>query len=498
MSWRFGVREKFLTLVGVVLVAVFTTIAVYLAQSNTTTLRNKLLEEAKAFSVLATRPIGSVFVLYKDSGTLNIDREVADLAALNHNVSNIAIFDVGGKQLFSQDKKTKLVMNEEEYTTFEPIYRYNHDGSLSAIVYPYLENSGAHRFTFLYSISNDSITQAVAEATRSVILLSIISLVGTLLLIYIFVNLGLIRRIRQISTQSSIISHGNLDQQINVRSNDELGDLASSVNSMADSLKGDIIKLQENDRLKSEFMMITSHNLRTPLTIINGYLDQAEDLKTVDELRQALRVIGAGSKRLSTFAEDVLTISQIEAGSEIVQQVPTQIQPFITIIAGEFKNIAALNGIELKTDIQAQNTSVVMSQPHVRAAVWNLLDNSVKFTPKGGVITLALLQTGSRVEIRISDTGIGISSEELPKLFTKFHRGTSTLTYNYEGTGIGLYASKIIVERHGGTVRAESELGKGSSFIVSLPVAEPSAAPATTEMPAGVVPVSAGQFVKKK
>jgi signal transduction histidine kinase len=94
----------------------------------------------------------------------------------------------------------------------------------------------------------------------------------------------------------------------------------------------------------------------------------------------------------------------------------------------------------------------------------------VKFTEQGGTVTVRLTNDGKDVQIAITDTGIGIAESEMPKLFTKFHRGTSTLHYDFEGTGIGLYSSKVIIERQGGTIHATSQEGKGSTFIITLPI----------------------------
>ena len=112
-----------------------------------------------------------------------------------------------------------------------------------------------------------------------------------------------------------------------------------------------------------------------------------------------------------------------------------------------------------------------MSVPHLRSALWNLIDNAIKFTHQGGTSSLDVAEADGKVLISVKDTGIGISPEEIPKLFTKFHRGTSVETYDFEGTGIGLYASKIIIEEQGGTITVKSEKDKGSTFTVILPIA---------------------------
>jgi signal transduction histidine kinase len=139
-------------------------------------------------------------------------------------------------------------------------------------------------------------------------------------------------------------------------------------------------------------------------------------------------------------------------------------------IAKETLPTAQLRKLHFKSDIQT-NAPIHISPPHVRSAIWNLIDNAIKFTPEGGEVLLKVSETDGMVAISVADNGIGISQEEMPKLFTKFHRATSVTVYDYEGTGIGLYASKIIVEEQGGKISVTSEEGKGSTFTIYLPIA---------------------------
>jgi signal transduction histidine kinase len=466
---RLGVRGKFVLLTAGILTIVFSAIAIYLARANTSTLRAGLYDEAKAFATLATPQIGGVYTIYKDSGSLNIDREVDNFSALDKSITNITIVDLSGSVVYSQHRDIKNAVSREQAENFEPNYINDDKGVLQSIIYPYKEDNGIRRYSIVYNISSTSIDSAVRSAALSVFIFSLIGLILTTLLIYLFVNYWLIRKLRRISSQSTLISEGQLDQTIEVTSNDELGDLAKSVNNMANSLKADIEKLKELDKAKSEFMMITSHNIRSPLTIINGFIDTAEIFNTVDQLRNALEKIKAGSKRLSVFAEDVLTISKLEMGERIQSLESVDVTEFLSTISKDFVQLADLKQVKFSDDLPPISKRIHINRPYMRAAIWNLLDNALKFTPKDGHIVLMAGDKGNSVEISISDTGIGIAPEEITKLFTKFHRGTDTLTYDYEGTGIGLYATKMIVDRLNGQVHAQSKLGAGSTFTITLP-----------------------------
>lgn len=466
-----GLRAKILLLVSILLLVIFGTITVFQIRNNTKNLRANVSEESRAFASLATPPIGNVFSIYKDSGTYKIDQEINKFAALNDNITNIAVVDINGKVAFSQHKEANISITAAQASTFEPIYLNNKAGALSTVIYPYSEASGAHRYSLIYTVSDAEINKAVRAEAMSLLYFGLVSLAATMTLVYLLLNALIIKPVRQVSEQAGVISGGNLEQQISIRGHDEIASLGESVNKMAESLKANIAQLQEVDKVKSEFMMITSHNLRTPLTIISGYLENMELLRNdAGKMTAALQRIGSSVKRLEIFAEDVLTISRFELGDTNMQSDSVILGEFMQRIATEFMPTAGLKQITLTTDIQDADTQLQISVPYMHSAIWNILDNAAKFTKEGGKISLATKRDGDMVKISISDNGIGITADEMPKLFTKFHRGTSTLTYDFEGTGIGLYAAKVMVERHGGKISVSSEVGVGSTFTIQLPL----------------------------
>ncbi len=473
-----SIRTKFLLLVGLLMFVIFGAITLSLIQSGTKALRQDLHEESKAFASLATQPIGNTVAIYMDSGTSKIDEQIKQFVELNKNITNIAVVNVDGKLVYSQSTKNAPIVNSSEASSFDPIFRNNSGGALGMIIYPYFEASGAHRFSVVYTVSDSEIEKAVRDEAMSLLYFGLASLLATMALTYLLINRLIIKPVRQVSSQASLISAGNLEQEIAVHGHDEIASLGESVNRMADSLKANISKLKEVDKVKSEFMMITSHNLRTPLTIISGYLDNMKLIAgDTEKLESALARIGSSVKRLETFAEDILTISRFELGDTQLQSSEVRLDEFMGRIVSEFSPTAELKKISFVAEIQDGGTQLRISAPFIHSAIWNILDNAAKFTKEGGKITLATKRNGDSLQIIISDNGIGITAAELPKLFTKFHRGTSTLTYDFEGTGIGLYASKVMVEKHGGTITVNSEEGRGSTFTINLPIFSSSSQP---------------------
>lgn len=246
-------------------------------------------------------------------------------------------------------------------------------------------------------------------------------------------------------------------------------------------------KLKASDQLKSEFIMLSSHNLRTPLTIMRSSVELlASDNNNLNG-QQKLMVdsLTDSTSRLGEFIEDLLTIATLEAGDEL-SLTPTPLQEIVAPLIDEVTNLAKSKGIHFAPPMYDKDIMVNANALRMRGAIRNLLHNAINFTKEGEVSFIVEANT-ERVRLIIRDTGIGIAPEEIPKLFTKFHRGTSTLTYDYPGGGIGLYLTKLVVDEHRGQITAESVYGKGSTFTVELPlVPQPAPARLTEARPADV------------
>jgi signal transduction histidine kinase len=468
MKRRLGIRARFLLLLICLFVTVFGAITYVIVQQNTNTLRSNLVIQSKSFADLATKPIGDAFLLYKDGGTIRIKQQVDRFTDLNPNISQVEVVDIDGKQIFTTDEKNPITVSKDAAASLKPLYIYENK-NLTTIIQPLVEDFGIHRYAVVYGVSYDSVQRSIQNTIAFILALSIGILLVLLLIAYILIDKLFIQPLDYVSQIALIISKGNLSQQITLKRNDEIGDLANAVNTMADSLKSDIAKLKAVDELKNEFLIITSHNLRTPLTVIKAYVETLEGIEKDEEKQKLIEPIKLSAMRLDGFAEDVLTISTFEAGRNILQPEPTEMKPILEKIATDFEALAKQKQLEFSIDIDTA-ASVNLSKPHFRSALWNILDNAHKFTEPHGKVTLTAKDHDNQINISVTDTGVGIPADEMPKLFTKFHRANDVMVYNYEGTGIGLYIAKIIIEQHGGTISVESTEGKGSTFTISLPI----------------------------
>ncbi len=467
---RFGIRAKFIILIVSLLLVIFSLISITLITTNSRSLRSELDTQARSFARLATKPIGDSFITYKDSGRVRISQEVQAFVDLNQNITNVYVVDTEGRIVYSL-LDSERVISLTYARTFEPVFFTDASTNQLVAVAPFFEESGIHSYSVVYEFSEGFIADSVRRQVALILAFSLGALLVSVLATYTLISYFFIDPIEQVSRQALTISTGKLEQQIKTERHDEVADLAQAVNAMAESLKGDIKKLQEVDRLKTEFLMIASHNLRTPLTIINGYLDEATQSSKLVDIKDMLKQLQIGSRKLSNFAEDIITIAQIEAGQSIGNRQPVEAGAYVEAIGKEFAAQAIVKKLTFTTNKQPGTASVNINKSLVKIAIWNLLENAYKFTPEGGVVSLNISHDDAWVYIGIADNGIGISEQEIPKLFTKFHRGTAMLTYNYEGTGIGLYASKLIIKEHGGDIAVKTKLGEGSIFTTKLPLA---------------------------
>ncbi len=231
------------------------------------------------------------------------------------------------------------------------------------------------------------------------------------------------------------------------------------------------MKELEANRLKDEFLSLVSHELRTPLTPILGAIYKLRASRSEDEdLQRALDMIERNAKGQARIVEELLDISRITTGKLDFNRQPTDLLSIIQTAIEVVRPSTEALGIGLRCSLDDPKRLIWCDRDRIQQVIWNLLSNAIKFTHQGGLIDLRLENTPGWAHIRISDTGIGISSEFLPHIFERFRQASSFTTRVHGGLGVGLAIVRYIVERHGGRVRAESA-GEthGTTFIVDLP-----------------------------
>ena len=230
--------------------------------------------------------------------------------------------------------------------------------------------------------------------------------------------------------------------------------------------------LAEIDRAKTVFFSNVSHEFRTPLTLMLG---PVEDLLSRDhddlspDAKSQLELVRRNGARLFRLVNTLLDFSRIEAGRMQVLYQPTDLSAFTQELASVFRSVTERAGLRLRLDCPSLGDPVYIDRDMWEKIVFNLISNAFKFTFEGE-IDVSLLQTGDAVELLVRDTGVGIPAKELPRLFDRFHRVQNTRSRTHEGSGIGLALAHELVKIHGGSMRVESTVGAGTTFIVSIPL----------------------------
>ena len=226
--------------------------------------------------------------------------------------------------------------------------------------------------------------------------------------------------------------------------------------------------LVELDRLKDEFVSSISHELRTPLTSISGYIELLLEDEASAEKRGHLTIVERNADRLLALVTDLLFAARLQYGRLELERRPVDLREVVRQSVESARPRAAAAAVELRADLD--DVPVVHGEPDRLAQLLdNLVSNAIKFTPGGGHVAVSLGAENGFVCIHVSDSGIGITDVERQRLFERFFRSQSALEAQIQGTGLGLYISKAIVEAHGGRIGVESEPGVGTTFVVELP-----------------------------
>ena len=235
----------------------------------------------------------------------------------------------------------------------------------------------------------------------------------------------------------------------------------------------DITALKSLVKLRSEFVANVSHELKTPLTSIKGFVETLQEqggVEDADNARRFLEIIHKQTKRLENLVNDLLTLSAIESKEDKMECVPTDIGPFIQSMLMMYKQAIEKSGHNIKVEIPVGLSKINADRNRLEQVFINLLDNAVKFTPTAGNITISAKAEQAFVRINIADTGIGIAPEHLSRVFERFYRADKARSSALGGTGLGLSIVKHIVHAHQGKVEVQSTLGQGTTFSVFFPI----------------------------
>lgn len=231
-------------------------------------------------------------------------------------------------------------------------------------------------------------------------------------------------------------------------------------------------KLKQLDETKDEFISMASHQLRTPLTSVKGYLSMVleGDAGDIGEMqRKLLDQAFVSSQRMVYLIADLLNVSRLRTGKFVIEAVESNLAEVVEGEIGQLKETAVGRGLELTYDKPDNFPTLYLDETKLRQVIMNFTDNAIYYTPKGGHIKVKLEDKGESIELTVTDDGMGVPKAEQPHLFTKFYRAGNAQKARPDGTGLGLFMAKKVIVTQGGSLIFTSQEGKGSTFGFAFP-----------------------------
>lgn len=346
---------------------------------------------------------------------------------------------------------------------------------------------GSAHIGFIKEVREKKIKESISKTRKRVFGVSAVVLILGILA-SLAMTLTITKPIKKLVAGSIAIGEGNLDTVIDVQSKDEIGGLAKQFNKMA-------VKLKELDQMKDDFISSVTHELRSPLTAIKGYVSFILDGKSGsinDKQKEFLTIVANNTARLGRFINDVLDLAKMEAGMMEVKKEPMSIKEISQEMVTLLKPLADEKKLTLKVEVDEGIPEIIADPDKMRQVITNLVNNALKFTPEGGSIIVEAknfdpdslsdqarkifnlkpsLFKEEMISVAVRDTGIGIPEDALKKVFSKFQQveGAREKTKGPKGTGLGLSIVTGIIASHQGEIWVESVVDKGTSFIFVIP-----------------------------
>ncbi|RED83204.1 HAMP domain-containing sensor histidine kinase [Cohnella phaseoli] len=374
--------------------------------------------------------------LYADSGTMKSFRYSSD-------TDDLAI---------SQDSIRKVREGE--------IYRSSSKDKMTFIGLPFPIGGERHALFLLPSSKN--------ESTLTHLMLTILLFVLVAGSIFILIAaIYVVKPIKMLTAATKRLAKGDFDVELGLKRKDELGNLARSFNGMA-------LDLKQLERMRQDFVSNVSHEIQSPLTSISGFAKALKDMNSIaeDERIQYLDIILAESGRLSRLSDNLLNLASLDSSHHPLEYATYHLDEQIRQVVVNCEPLWSEKHMDIDLDLP-QGAKITADQDQLNQIWTNLLGNSIKFTPEGGLIHIQIRAGMDGYTVTLSDTGVGIAPEQLGRVFERFYKTDRSRNRSSGGNGLGLAIVQKIVALHQGDIHMESKVGQGTKVVVHLPAAPP-------------------------
>jgi signal transduction histidine kinase len=333
----------------------------------------------------------------------------------------------------------------------------------------------------------EQLQEQISSDTRDTAILVAAGLIAGLtgaLLLFSGLIASLRRPLEELVDAAGRLAGGDLSTRVKVGGLSETATLGAAFNEMAGELEREASQRDQLDRLKDEFVLTASHELRSPLTSVQGFAEllMLDRASLSPKQVETVEIILDNCRHLTRLLNDLLDLARSDAGRLALRLAPTELAPLIEETVRTMRAQTDRSGQTLTERLEPGLPSIEAEADRVRQVLVNLITNAHEYSPEGAAIEVAAHGYGEGVEVSVSDNGPGIPAEQLEPIFERFTRGDAGLTQRVGGTGLGLAISKSLVELHGGAIAVDSTPGAGSTFRFRLPVE--AATPAVEAEPA--------------
>ncbi len=322
----------------------------------------------------------------------------------------------------------------------------------------------------------------VQQTILNVAIVGVIAVLSVILL-YFFVHRAITVPIQQLTTTAERIGQGNFER-VEIESRDELGLFARTFNTMTEKIQAtqealqvELEKTKKLDRQKTEFLAIAAHQLRTPMSGIKWVVSMAVEGDLGELPQEAKEQLGKGLdnvNRMISLINSLLDVTQIETQEFQYAFAETDMEQLVREVVTAFEHISIQSGVSLTMDPPTNTiTHCVVDAGKIKMALHNVIDNAIHYTPKDGTVVVSLDQDDTQVHIHVKDSGFGIPPSEYDRIYTKFFRGSNIQTIHADGSGLGLFITHEIIQKHHGNIQFVSKIDHGSTFTLSLPKRPP-------------------------
>ncbi len=431
-------------------------------------IQNSYYNSAKQYLMSRLNSVTGILSLYSEDNSVNFSSELRNM------LENFSEKDK--MELMAIDSKGRISNTSSGFTPNSAVYMPDYEEAVkSDNNYGYYigkQDNGERIMAVSYSILSlgtdyNAVRAAVSlsavdDAVTNYIAIFTIICVAILLLLaltgFYFIN-SIVRPVHQISETAGKFAKGDFSVRINNHSNDEIGELCLAINHMAD-------ELSNADAMKNEFISSVSHELRTPLTAIKGWAETIRTEQDAAIIRKGIRVISNETERLSQMVEELLDFSRMQSGHFSLQFDTMDILAELGEAVLIYAERARIEDVTMTYEEPEMLPFVYGDRNRLRQVFINIIDNAIKYSNKGGTVKIIAceLSTGN-IMVTVEDNGCGINKHDLPRIKTKFYKAN----HSKKGSGIGLAVADEIIAMHGGTLTLESEEGKGTKVIITIP-----------------------------